>query len=362
MILHDNGSLGQRRLARGAMLLAICLGLVVTATAQAQREGTKSKPFLKTNPKFLEAFHGVVARASQSTLRVQCDGDDVALGTIVGVDGWVLTKASDLKGKIVCKLKDGRQFEARLVGVHEGHDLAMLKIDAAGLTPVIWRSSKDDPVGNWVACAGPGVEPVAVGVISVAARNVPPPKFPNQRDPSASGYLGVGLEAADEGVKINEIMKDSAAAKAGLKVNDRVLSVSGKLVADVEALQKALQVYKPGDTVAVRIKRGDEELDVKAQLGKRPAGRADIQNNMGSELSKRRTGFPQILQHDSVVRPKDCGGPLVDLDGQVIGVNVCRWGRTETYAVPAEVIQPLLSDLMSGRLAPPMGRAEAPAK
>ena len=68
-------------------------------------------------------------------------------------------------------------------------------------------------------------------------------------------------------------------------------------------------------------------------------------------MSNRRNGFPVILQHDSVVLPEDCGGPLCDLDGHVIGINISRAGRVETYAIPSEVIQPLLSDLMSGRFA-----------
>lgn len=72
---------------------------------------------------------------------------------------------------------------------------------------------------------------------------------------------------------------------------------------------------------------------------------------MGSELSNRITGYATILQHDGVIRPRDCGGPLVDLDGRVVGMNVCRAGRTESWAIPAEIIQPLLGDLMSGRLA-----------
>jgi len=199
-------------------------------------------------------------------------------------------------------------------------------------------------------------------VISVAARKVAPPRFPMSRDPFASGYLGVGLESADAGVKINQVMKDSAAFKAGLKVNDLVLSVAGKAIADAETLVKTLQKYKPGDVVAVRVRRGEEEMALEARLGKRPVPRADMQNNMGSELSKRRTGFPHILQHDSVVKPRECGGPVVDLDGKVIGINICRAGRTESYAVPAEVIQPLLPELMSGRLAPPVARAEAPSR
>src|SRR5262249_17623555 len=88
-------------------------------------------------------------------------------------------------------------------------------------------------------------------------------------------------------------------------------------------------------------------------LGKRPAGRADVQNSMGSELSSRRSGFPTILQHDQVIKPTECGGPVVDLDGRVVGINIARAGRTESYAIPGEAVRKLLPELMSGKLAPP---------
>src|SRR5207244_2687877 len=55
----------------------------------------------------------------------------------------------------------------------------------------------------------------------------------------------------------------------------------------------------------------------------------------------------------------DCGGPIVDLNGRVIGINICRAGRTESWAVPGEVVLPLLADLMSGKLAPPSAVEEA---
>jgi serine protease Do len=349
-----------RHETRGLLLLAVCAALVLTAPAQAQRGGYRDKAFLRTNPQFLAAFQDPVSRVSASTVRVLCDGSEAALGTVVARDGCVLTKASDLKGKITCRLADGREFVARLVGVHEGHDLAMLKLDARGLIPVDdWRTSKDDPVGSWVASAGPGGEPVAVGVISVAARKVLPSRLVQAPDPAMTGYLGVGLEETDDGVRISEIIAGSAAARAGLKVDDLIIAVAGKAVSGSKVLREALGRYKPGEVVAVRIKRGDDELDFEPRLGKRPPARSDIQNNMGSELSKRRGGFPNILQHDSVLRPKDCGGPLVDLDGKIVGINVARAGRTESYAIPAEVVRPLLPELMSGRLAPQQARADA---
>ena len=65
-------------------------------------------------------------------------------------------------------------------------------------------------------------------------------------------------------------------------------------------------------------------------------------------------GFPAALQHDTVLRPKDCGGPVVDLNGHVVGLNIARAGRTATYVLPTEVILPLLDDLKSGKLPPPV--------
>jgi serine protease Do len=116
--------------------------------------------------------------------------------------------------------------------------------------------------------------------------------------------------------------------------------------------------------VTVKIKRGDEQVELKATLDKRPASsaRADFQNRMGSELSGRRTGFPVFLQHDTVIKPIDCGGPLVDLDGKVIGVNIARAGRVESYAIPSEAVLPLMYDLMSGKLAPKEVKETPPAK
>ena len=51
-----------------------------------------------------------------------------ALGTVVAAEGYILTKASELEDDLSCRLKDGRHLNAEMVGVHEEHDLALLKI------------------------------------------------------------------------------------------------------------------------------------------------------------------------------------------------------------------------------------------
>jgi serine protease Do len=337
-------------------LVAAAVLLWAAPLAPAQRGRGNSNIPTKTSARFLTPFSEVVAGASRSTVRIRCEEEEEALaafGTVVGSEGWILTKASELKGKIMVELHDGREFQARIVGVSEPYDLAMLRIDAKGLKPVEWRDSTKDAVGSWVATPGMNTQPVAVGVLSVGARKITGMEL--ARRSSSGGFLGISISnaAVKNGVKIAEVLPGGAAAAAGFEEDDIIVAVGKTRITDPENLLKALQKTKPSETVKVTVKRGSEEVELHPKLGKRPIDRADFQNQLGSKLSDHRTGFPMVLQHDTILRPVDCGGPLVDLDGKVIGINIARAGRTETFAIPAEAIKPLLDDLKSGKLAPP---------
>jgi serine protease Do len=60
-----------------------------------------------------------------------------------------------------------------------------------------------------------------------------------------------------------------------------------------------------------------------------------------------RVGFSRVLPHDTVLRPNQCGGPVVGLNGAVIGINIARSGRVETLALPAAVVQRVLAELLA---------------
>jgi len=335
-----------------AGILAVALVLTVGAPAHAQRS---EPPAPRNSPKMLAAFRPIVSRPALSTVRVLSDGKDCALGTVVSADGLILTRASDLKGKLSCEFRDGKEYPARVLGIEPKTDLALLKVEAKGLTPIEWRDSKSASAGAWLASPGMGQDPAAIGVVSVATRT---PSGLEQRMmggpivPANAGFLGVGLEADEKGPKISQVVPDGPAAKAGMKTGDIVLTVGGKKVANPDQLVKLIQSFKPGDQVTMKVMREEEEMELKARLDKRPGDRADFQNRMGSALSNRRGGYPTILQHDSVIKPTDCGGPIVDLDGKAVGINISRAGRVETFAIPSEVVQGVLPDLMSGKLAP----------
>jgi serine protease Do len=335
----------------------VCLVLVAASVvvggsppAYAQRGGGNLS--IKSSPRFLAVFREVVTVPSRSTVRVWHDDKPVAFGAVVGADGWILTKASELNGAITCELKDGREFPARLVGVSKPYDLAMLKLEVKGLTPVVWRDSKEDAVGSWVATTGITRVPVAVGVLSVAARKITGAELARRR--SSGGFLGIVIarQTDKDGVEIDEVTPHGSAERAGFEKGDVIVALDKKPITDSESLFEALEKTRSGQKVTVRVRRGSQEVVLHPRLGERPPQEADFQNQLGSKLSDHRTGFPMVLQHDTVLRPVDCGGPLVDLDGKVIGINIARSGRTETLAIPAEAIKPLLDDLKSGKLAP----------
>ena len=316
--------------------------ILIAAPLPAQAQGNTAQ-YLRSNPQFVQSFRDLVQPFASSIVRIQCDGKDTCLGTVVGAEGWILVKAHDLVGKITCKLSDGRELEAKIVGVHELHDLAMLKIAAKDLRAIQFSHSKNTKAASWVASVGTGLDAAAVGIISVPTRKI------------HEVYLGVLIEPAPLGVLVANVGQKTAAYRAGLRPKDIILHVNGQKIGDVDQFQQVLGEMKPGDLLALKIKRGDREQEVQATLQSREqAGdfRSEFQNRLGSDLSNRRSGYAIILQHDSVLKPTDCGGPLVDLQGRVIGINISRAGRVETWAIPAEVVRALIPELKSGALAP----------
>ncbi|MSR53441.1 MAG: PDZ domain-containing protein [Gemmataceae bacterium] len=337
------------------------LALALVTPAFAQPKGKKDPTpapkttTAKTTPAFLALFAPAIEKASKSTVRLLVDGKDAALGVVVSAEGFVITKASEIKsGVLTVKTRDGRDLDAKVSLVSEAYDLALVKVEGSGLSPIDWASSQDAPVGNWVAIPAIGKEPVSVGVVSTGPRSFSPPYGPPRVPTEKSGFLGVQLDQDSAGATIYTVTVGSAAEKAGILPKDTIIKVDAHEIANQETLINTLLGYKAGDKVKIMLIREGKQMELTAVLGARPsellppakgkgpAPRGDIQNSMGSVLSERRTGFPRIFQTDAVLKPTDCGAPLVDLDGRVLGIAIARAGRTESHVIPAETIKDLL--------------------
>lgn len=327
---------------RRLVALVVCAMMVAPALAQRDR----GKDLL---PKLLAA---PTSAAAAGTVRVLSDGRDAALGTVVSADGLILTKASELRGELLVRLRGSdKTYDAKLLGVHKPTDLALLKIDATGLQPVQFTTAPGT-VGGWVASPGLGADPVGVGVLSAGVRKIEqgPESLAENRN---KGYLGINFGEAPNGDVLVLFVNPRSNAAGKLREGDVILETAGKVIGSRDELPDALDSFRPGDTVPVKIRRGEEEKVLRVKLVSRSEiDRSDFQNTLGNQLSGRRTGFPAVLQHDSPLKPTDIGGPLVDLNGRVLGLNIARAGRVETWALPADVINPVLEGLKAGKYRP----------
>ncbi len=71
---------------------------------------------------------------------------------------------------------------------------------------------------------------------------------------------------------VDEILADSPAAKAGIMVNDLVSFVDGEPVYSIKSYLVAMGRTKPGDTVRMEVRRGDNLQSVDVKLGEWPKG------------------------------------------------------------------------------------------
>lgn len=334
--------------------------LLATALVLAAA-GSPAYAQIGKDSKVLGPFKSVVAKANESTVRIKCNDKDTILGTVVGAEGYILTKFSELKGSLWVRLPDGSEYEAVTVAAHPPTDLALLKVDVRGLTAVAFADTAKMPAGNWLAASGPTSDPISVGIVSAKTRKL---TGADALIANANrGYLGVYPEDEKDtegkliGARISKLSPGGAAEKAGLKAEDVIVEMNGTAIDSQQTMRDLLGSLSGGDVVALKVKRKGEPKSFKVTLGSDISAKERDMNTLGSvngsTLSGRRTGFPQVLQTDLVIDAKDCGGPVVDLDGNVLGINIARAGRVETWVLPSEVIRPLLADFKAGKYAPP---------
>ena len=149
---------------------------------------------------------------------------------------------------------------------------------------------------------------------------------------------------------IQKVHKDSGADEAGLEPEDMILEMDGVQVGNMEELQAVLSEKEPGDKLRMRVKRGEKELDFEVELKKRESvfeEKKTRNDAMSGRVSKRRTNFPRVIQTDLPLSVRSVGGPLLDLDGRCVGMNIARANRCETFAIPSKELLAVVEDLMN---------------
>ena len=347
--LSPTGGEGARRAGEGAagfmvpmLLTLVCLTLSARAQISSNRLPALPEARFKSGDLTLNAFAPLAEALRYSIGKLDLNGSTVALAAIIDTNGLAITKASEIKeGKLTCWLPKGREVDAQLLAADTDNDVALVKINATGFKPIQW-APEDVVVGQWAVTAGIESVPMAVGVISVPPRKILPPR----------ALIGVELDFRTSAPKIGQLMPGMGAEKAGLKSGDVVLAVNDTLVKSREELVNTLRNFREGQTVKLRVQRTEEQLDFGVSLMIPKLDRALLRfdrqermNRLGGDLSERAEGFDLAIQHDTVLQPWQCGGPVVNLEGKAIGLNIARAGRVATYALPAGLVKRIIEDL-----------------
>jgi serine protease Do len=290
------------------------------------------------------------AAAHTSTVEILGDGRQVALGLVVGADGLILTKRSELAGcsALACRMADGRRLHGRVVSGSAEYDLALLKVNATSLPTAAWAGAGSLHLGQIVASLGPDPQPIHFGVIGAVGVSNPP----------VTGYLPIsGKETTPKGLSghvFTEVWNnrpDIGDLRERLRAGDLITHLDDLPTPTPEEYLKvrdrrlAAPDAMVGERVKLTVRRGEETLQVFVPII--PSGTLPAFKWSECPLSLRRNGFPKVFSHDGGVIPEQCGGPVVDRSGQVIGVNIARADEVQTFAIPADVVQKVVAELKS---------------
>lgn len=318
----------KRLVLRSLLILAVSiLHLGHTGFANDQRDSAE----------MIKLVRPLTETLRESVVQVLCGGRPVALGTIVSEDGYVLTKRSELTSDpIRVRLHDGRMFPASVSAVRRQNDLALLRVDTdLTFTPVQF-SSEAPAIASFLISPGRTGRPIGIGVVGVKERPV-----------GHQGRLGVMLEDDANGRALVQIVwPQSGAAMAGIEPGDRIIAINGREERSRSGVIETLRGMYPGESVRLTILRANElselepiEMDARIRdMGVLQESESDSKIN--GPRNVRLSGFDRVIQHDTVLDPDQCGGPVMDTSGKVVGMNIARAGRVVSYMLPSSLILP----------------------
>jgi serine protease Do len=306
---------------------------------------------LRTAPRVVHVFDGT---------------SEVALGLIVDSDGYVITKRSLVLGsqRLKCQMRFrlGHAkvlYAAQIVAASTKHDLALLKVDAKGLPTPPW-TARADPVSVGRIVASLGVDPLSFAVVGAGVATDPVGDIPQigfnvkanpHGEPVILGLLENKVEldffrdvvqSGDVVVRLNGMLTPTF--KDYVRVSERVVYASHRPNGQIEYGRPADNSFA-GDPVILTVRRGGSVLDI--CVPKVSSANSSALDGHLNPWSLRRHGFPAVFAHDGRLAPNQCGGPVVNLAGEVVGLNIARADDTRTLAIPAGVLKEVVDHLLA---------------
>lgn len=150
----------------------------ISTTQSVRNPLAQQLPNIPEDDPFYDFFRRFVPNPGPREFQSQSLGS----GFIISADGYLLTNAHVVEAadEITVKLTDKRELKAKVIGADKRTDIALLKIDAAGLPVVRLGDPNKLKVGEWVIAIGSpfGFEnSVTAGIVSAKGRSLPQENF-----------------------------------------------------------------------------------------------------------------------------------------------------------------------------------------
>ena len=285
-----------------------------------------------------DEFSALESKLDDACVQITSDLSDgeslVIIGTLIKGTPFIVSKNSMVKQNAVASFGDS-VTKLEVVTRDDENDLVLLKTSTNNPTGIDMDAVGEPPsVGSFLITPEMGDDPGLVSVVSS-------PAFASRKQQSR-GFLGVmPADFEDKGGAIlKEVTKDGAADRAGLKAGDVVTKLNRTAITTHMDMRRFLGTVDPNSVVVATISRGEEQIEKTIRLGAFPSFSNHAADRM--EKSGRRDGFSEVVSHDADLKPANCGGPLFDIHGNFVGLNIARNSRVRSYAIPPAVVKELL--------------------
>ncbi|HOZ84076.1 MAG TPA: trypsin-like peptidase domain-containing protein [Niabella sp.] len=267
------------------------------------------------------------------------------LGTLVNPKGittaskfsnstFIITKASELGNKIKARI-DGKLLEAKMIYQDDSLDLALLSIQKKMRHSVSPKDINTDSLslqqpGKIIISAMPNGK----GLYNLVGTT------PFQLSAFYYvGYLGLKLEKQENQNIIATIQPNSAAEKSGLKSGELLTAINGSIIENPQDFIGELKNKKPGEVISIVRTNKSIKDTLHIKLGQRPfTGNNHISEKFSAGRSERRDGFEQVFIQNIDLKPSECGSPVFDLNKKLVAINIARYSRVGTLAIPGNKV------------------------
>ena len=219
--------------------------------------------------------------------------------------------------------------------------------------------------GSLKTSFAPVVREAAPAVVNISARGVQQVRDPffelfgGGPQSRVTGSIGSGVIVRPNGIVVtnNHVIQNMQEIRVTL--NDRREYPAKVLLADERSDIAVLQLENlDGDLPALRIDDQEQQQvgDLVLAIGNPFGVGQTVTNGIISALNRTETGISDsgsFIQTDAPINPGNSGGALVDMDGELIGINTAIFSRSGSssgvgFAVPAAMVKRVVDSAVGG--------------